>query len=285
MNWKTILIAAALVVPAGSVSAQTTSAQTTPPANTPAPLLSGTTDGLPWGLYPGGLTDLQEGENRLRLSAPADARVLGTRYSGGDRPAALITYRAAGGLDARSALAFATNQLQRQGFDLTSRAYPDSNQARALLRRQERLIEVHILQGATGNLQALYLFRGGNLPQRLLVDQAPSSLQVYAEPIDLSTVAIQPGRIFLTPPGDVLIDITSYRDATASMLFFGNYTLQQLEDFYLPFFRDQGFIETTQQDLGGQARAYQLSRDGNTYTLTLNASDATSRARVTLAAQ
>ncbi len=282
MNWKAILIATLLLVPAGRAFAQTTST----PVTTPAPLLSGTTDGLPWGLYPGGLTDLQEGENRLRLSVPADARVLGTRYDGeGRRPAALITYRVPGGLDARSALAFATNQLQRQGFDLTSRAYPDSNQARALLRRQDRLIEVQILQGATGNLQALYLFRGGDLPEPLLVDQAPASLRVYAEPIDLTTMPVEPGRIFLTPPGDVLIDITSYRDATASLLFFGNYTLRQLEDFYLPFFRSQGFTETTQQDLGGQARSYQISRDGNTYTLTLNASDATSRARVTLAAR
>ena len=67
-------------------------------------LLSGTTLGLPWGLYRGGLTNLGDGDPRLRLSAPQGARVLGTRYDEGTRTA-LLTYRHGG--DARQALAFA----------------------------------------------------------------------------------------------------------------------------------------------------------------------------------
>ncbi|CAM4235828.1 hypothetical protein [Deinococcus marmoris] len=271
MNQKSFILAALLACAPLSAAAQTT----------PAPLLSGTTGTLPWGLYAGGLTDLQAGENRLRLSAPEQAKVLGTRYDAGTRTA-LITYRPTPALDVRGALDFATDQLQRQGFELTFRVYPEDTRARALLRRTDRLIEVQVLQGATGNIQALYQFRSGDLPERLLVGQAPDNLRVYAEPIDLKTVQIVPGRIFLTPPGDVLIDIISYRDRRASMLFYGTYTLKDLEDFYLPFFKSQGFVETADRDSGELSRTYQLARSGETYSLTLNASFSTSRSRVTL---
>lgn len=272
MNKKTLVFAALLACSTLPVAAQTT----------PTPLLSGTTGTLPWGLYAGGLTDLQAGDNRLRLSAPEGAKVLGTRYDDGSRTA-LITYRPPSGLSAQNALAFATEQLQRQGFELTFRViYPDEARARALLRRTNRLIEVEILRGATGAVQALYQFRDGNLPERLLLDQAPDTLRVYAEPIDLKTVQIVPGRIFLTPPGDVLIDVASYQGREASLLFYGNYTLQNLADFYLPFFRAQGFVETADRDSGELSRSYQLARSGETYRLTLTASDATSRSRVTL---
>ncbi|GGL78969.1 hypothetical protein GCM10010840_16020 [Deinococcus aerolatus] len=272
MNQKALVFAALLACAPLPAVAQTT----------PAPLLSGTTGTLPWGLYAGGLTDLQAGDNRLRLSAPAGVRVLGTRYDDGSRTA-LLTYRPTSGLSAQNALAFATEQLQRQGFELTYRViYPDEARARALLRRMDRLIEVQVLKGATGAIQALYQFRGGALPGRLLVGEAPDNLRVYAEPIDLKTVQIVPGRIFLTPPGNVLIDSASYRDREASLLFYGMYTLQELEDYYLPFFQAQGFVETVERDSGELSRTYQLARSGQTYRLTLTASDATSRSRVTL---
>lgn len=271
MNQKALVLAALLAC-ASPVLAQTT----------PSPLLSGTTADLPWGLYAGGLTDLQTGDNRLRLSAPEGVRVLGTRYDAGTRTA-LITYRPTSGLSAQNALAFATEQLQRQGFDLTYRViYPDEARARALLRRMDRLIEVQVLKGATGAVQALYQFRGAGLPERLLVGEAPDNLWVYAEPIDLKTVQIVPGRIFLTPPGNVLIDSASYRGREASLLFYGMYTLRDLENYYLPFFKAQGFVETVDRDSGELSRTYQLARSGETYSLTLTASDATSRSRVTL---
>ncbi len=248
---------------------------------TPSPLLSGTTADLPWGLYAGGLTDLQAGDNRLRLSAPEGVRVLGTRYDAGTSTA-LITYRPTSPLGARNALAFAVDQLQRQGFEVTFRAYPADARARALLRRTNRLIEIEILQGGDGVIQALYQFRNGDLPGRLLVGEAPDNLWVYAEPIDLKTVQIVPGRIFLTPPGNVLIDSASYRGREASLLFYGMYTLRDLENYYLPFFKAQGFVETVDRDSGELSRTYQLARSGETYSLTLTASDATSRSRVTL---
>jgi hypothetical protein len=271
MNPQFLVLAALLACATLPAAAQTT----------PAPLLSGTTADLPWGLYAGGLTDLQEGDNRLRLSAPEEARVLGTRYDANTRTA-LITYRPLSALSAHDALAFATDQLQRQGFDVTFRVYPEATRARALLRRTDRLIEIEILQGARGVIQALYQFRDGELPERLLVGEAPDNLWVYAEPIDLKTVRIVPGRVFLTPPGDVLIDVASYRDGKASLLFYGNYTLKDLESFYLPFFKSQGFVETADRDSGDLSRTYQLARSGETYTLTLNASFSTSRSRVTL---
>lgn len=271
MNHKILVLAALLVCATLPAAAQTT----------PAPLLSGTTDTLPWGLYAGGLTDLQAGENRLRLSAPEQARVLGTRYDAPTR-SALITYRPTPALDVQAALAFATNQLQRQGFELTFRVFPEDTRARALLRRVDRLIEVQIIQGASGTIQALYQFRGSDLPLRLLTDQAPDDLVVYGEPINLETVRIVPGQIFLTPPGNVLIDDASYRAGEVSLLFYGDYTLMDLENFYLPFFKAQGFVETVDQDSGEQSRTYRLGRAGETYRLTLNASDATSRSRVTL---
>ena len=99
--------------------------------SSPEPLLRGTTFNLPWGLYAGGLTTLTEGEARLRLSAPADAKVLGTRYDEGSRRA-LITYRSP--LSADAAMDFATGQLRRQGFEQTYRARVGSGQSRALLR-------------------------------------------------------------------------------------------------------------------------------------------------------
>lgn len=282
MNQTALILAALLTCAAVPASAQTTPTQTMPARTTPTPLLSGTTADLPWGLYAGGLTDLQTGDNRLRLSAPEGARVLGTRYDDGSRTA-LITYRPAPDIDARSALAFATGQLQRQGFELTFRVfYPEEGRARALLRRTDRLIEVQIIKGATGAVQALYQFRDANLPQRLLLGETPDNLRVYAQPINLNTVQIVPGRIFLSPPGDVLVDIASYRDRQVSLLFFGNYTLRELEDFYLPFFQSQGFVETTDRDSGELSRTYQLARSGERYRLTLTASDETSRSRVTL---
>ncbi|GGO31760.1 hypothetical protein [Deinococcus humi] len=273
MNRKVLILAALLGCSTIAASAQTL----------PLPLLSGTTGDLPWGLYAGGLTDLQAGENRLRLSAPEQAKVLGTRYDADSRTA-LISYRPMAPMDAQRALAFATEQLQREGFDLTFRVIstPQNTRARALLRRNDHLIEIEVIQGTSGIIQALYQFRNNDLPERLLMDQAPDNLRVYGAPLDLDTVQIVPGRIFLTPPGDVLIDSASYRDREASLLFYGNYSLKELENFYLPFFRSQGFIETTEQDSGEQSRTYRLARSGETYSLTLNASDPTSRARVTL---
>ncbi|GGO41934.1 hypothetical protein [Deinococcus humi] len=271
MNQKSLVLAALLVCATLPAAAQTT----------PAPLLSGTTGTLSWGLYAGGLTDLQTGDNRLRLSAPEQAKVLGTRYDAGTRTA-LITYRPPPALDVRGALDFAAAQLQRQGFELTFRVYLEGARARALLRRTDRLVEVQMIQGASGTIQALYQFRSGDLPLRLLAGEAPDNLRVYADPIDLKTVQIVPGRIFLTPPGNVLIDSASYHDRRASLLFYGNYTLKDLEDFYLPFFKSQGFVETSDRDSGERSRTYQLARSSETYSLTLNASDATSRSRVTL---
>ncbi|BDP44158.1 hypothetical protein DAETH_41270 (plasmid) [Deinococcus aetherius] len=241
-------------------------------------LLSGTTFELPWGIYQGGLTNLYDGETRLRLSAPQGVRVLGTRYNP-ETHGALVAYR--GTLSPREALAFAVNQLQRQGFELTIRAYPDPGQARALLRRNELLMEVRITRGDQGVTRALYLFRNGELPERLLVDQAPDFLRVYAAPVDLQTVQVERGRVILTPPGDVLIDVTSYRDGVASLQFYGNFSLEQLKDFYLPFFKAQGFVEigTVRED--DREVSFQFGRGDERLTVELEA-ETTDAARVDL---
>jgi len=290
-----------LTLLSGAATAQTT-IQTTA-QTTGERLLSGTTLGLPWGIYAGGLTNLQDGEPRLRLSAPLGARVLGTRYTPGTR-AALVTYRH--DLDARAALAFAVNQLQRQGFELTFRAWPGEGRAQAILRRNETLIEVRITRGAQGVTQALYLFRDGELPERLLTDQLPASLTVYAGPVDLKTVQAEPGRVILTPPvdletieagtldtewepiltapTDVLLDLTSYRDGVVSLQFYGNFTLDQLKAFYLPFFTQQGFIETADVQEGTTEATFQFARGTERLTVELQASPTTT-SRVDLSYQ
>lgn len=242
-------------------------------------LLSGTTLGLPWGLYRGGLTHLGDGDPRLRLSAPQGARVLGTRYDEGTRTA-LLTYRHSG--DARETLAFAVGQLQRQGFTLTSRAFPSPGQARALLRRAERLVEVQVIRGAEGVTQVLYRFRDGEQPERLLVGQVPDDLRVYAAPIDLDTVAAEPGRVYLTLPDDELIDFTAYRDGAVILAFYGSFTLEELLDFYVPFFVQQGFVETGDRKTDNAEQTLRFARGGERLTLRLEASPSVEQTRVTL---
>lgn len=242
-------------------------------------LLSGTTLGLPWGLYRGGLTNLGDGDPRLRLSAPQGARVLGTRYDGGTRTA-LLTYRHGG--DAREALAFAVEQLQRQGFTLTYRAYPSPGQTRALLRRVDRLVEVRIIRGAEGVTQVLYRFRDGEQPERLLTDQVPDNLRVYAAPIDLQTVPAESGRVYLTLPDEELIDFTAYRDGAVVLAFYGGYTLGQLLDFYVPLFVRQGFVETGDRMTDEAEQTLRFARGGERLTLRLEASPAVEQTRVTL---
>lgn len=244
------------------------------------PLLRGNTLGLPWGLYSGGLTDLDSGEARLRLSAPAEAKVLGTRYDAATRTA-LITYRSA--LSAREAMAFAVGQLERQGFTLTQRDYPQVSQARALLRRTDRLVEMQVLQSKGNVISVLYTFRSGDMPTRLLADQAPDALRIYDAPLNLQTVDVEPGLVYLTPPDAVMIDLTSYRNGAASLLFYGNYSLQALENFYEGFFEEQGFVMTpVSENTSEKSRTYRLLRADESYTLTLNEGRPTTRARVTL---
>lgn len=242
-------------------------------------LLSGTTLGLPWGLYRGGLTNLGDGDPRLRLSAPQGARVLGTRHDGGTRTA-LLTYRHRG--DAREALEFAVDQLRRQGFSLTHRTFPSPGQARALLRRVERLVEVQVIRGAEGVTQVLYRFRDGEQPERLLTDQLPDNLRVYAAPIDLQTVPAEPGRVYLTLPDDELIDFTAYRDGAVILAFYGGYTLAQLLDYYVPFFVQQGFVETGDRRTDEAEQTLRFARGGERLTLRLEASPAAEQTRVTL---
>ncbi|MPY67992.1 hypothetical protein F8S09_15135 [Deinococcus sp. SDU3-2] len=265
---RTFLLLSALLL-AVPAAAQTTGER----------LLSGTTLGLPWGFYQGGLTNLGDGEARLRMSAPQGARVLGTRYDAGGR-AALLTYR--GDRDARAALAFAVEQLQRQGFNLTYRAYPSPGQARALLRRVDRLLEVQIIRGAEGVTQALYRFRDGEQPERLLTDQVPDDLRVYAAPIDLKTVQAEPGRVYLTLPDEQLIDFTAYRDGAVILAFYGGYTLQQLLDFYLPLFIQQGFVEIGDVATDEAERTLRFGRGSERLTLRLEASPSVEQTRVTL---
>ncbi|MFD1733095.1 hypothetical protein ACFSC4_21265 [Deinococcus malanensis] len=83
-------------------------------------LLSGTTLGLPWGLYSGAKSRPQKDESRLQLSARSGARVLGAKYDAGTQ-SALLSYR--DNLNARHALEVAVDQLQRQGFELTFRSW------------------------------------------------------------------------------------------------------------------------------------------------------------------
>ncbi|MFK7600624.1 hypothetical protein ACI3L1_00285 [Deinococcus sp. SM5_A1] len=153
VNWRAGVLAAALALSASPALAQTT------PVPLPKPLLSGTTSGVGWGIYAGGLTgaSLQEEGQGLRVSVPAGASVLGTRYDVVKRTA-LLTYRLPKGLDARSALAFATNQLQLQGFDIGERTFPDARSARATLSRDGQSIEVQTTRQATGDMQVVYVF-------------------------------------------------------------------------------------------------------------------------------
>lgn len=152
-NWKAALLAAALALSSSAAIAQTT------PVPLPKPLLSGTTSGLAWGIYAGGLTaaSLLEDGQGLRVGVPAGASVLGTRYDTAQRTA-LLTYRLPRGLDARSALAFATNQLQLQGFDIGERSFPTASSARATLRRDGQGLEVLTTRQANGDMQVLYVF-------------------------------------------------------------------------------------------------------------------------------
>lgn len=151
MIWKgkAVLLAAVLALSSSSGVAQ----------GVGKPLLGGTTSGLAWGIYAGGLTtaSLQEDGPDLRVSVPAGASVLGTRYDAAKRTA-LLSYRLPGGLDARSALAFATNQLQLQGFDIGERSFPDASSARATLNRDGQRIEVQTTRQANGDLQVQYVF-------------------------------------------------------------------------------------------------------------------------------
>jgi hypothetical protein len=153
MNWKAALLAAALALSAPGTAAQTT------PVPLGRPLLSGTTSGLAWGIYSGGLASasLQEDGQRLRVGVPAGASVLGTRYDAAKKTA-LLTYRVPGGLGARSALAFATNQLQLQGFDIAERNFPNASSARATLRRDGHGMEVQTTRQPNGDIQVLYVF-------------------------------------------------------------------------------------------------------------------------------
>ncbi|CAM4149302.1 hypothetical protein [Deinococcus marmoris] len=155
LNWKAGMLAAALALSASPVIAQTM------PVPLPKPLLSGTTSGVGWGIYAGGLTNagLQEEGQGLRVGVPAGAGVLGTRYDTAKRTA-LLTYRLPKGLDARSALAFATNQLQLQGFDIGERTFPDARSAHATLSRDGQSIEVQTTRQANGDMQVLYVFGG-----------------------------------------------------------------------------------------------------------------------------
>lgn len=270
-----LLSALLLTVPA----AQTAAAQTTVTQTTGERLLSGTTFGLRWGIYAGGLTNLQDGEPRLRLSAPLGARVLGTRYDDQGN-AALLAYRHSG--NSRAALDFAVDQLQRQGFAVTFRAFPSPYQARALLRRVDLLLEVEVTRGARGVINVLYDFQQAELPERLLEDQVPEGLFVYAEPIDLRTVRIEPGKVFLTPPADALFDLASYQNGVVSLVFYGNFTLERLLDFYLPFFKAQGFIETRDVSEGELQRTFFLVRAGERVTLKVEAGPTTDRSRITM---
>lgn len=153
LRWRAALLAAVLALPASSAAAQTT------PAEPPKPLLSGTTSGLGWGIYAGGLSSasLQDDGPGMRVGVPAGASVLGTRYDAAKRTA-LLTYRLPKGLDARSALAFATNQLQLQGFDIGTRSFPNASSARATLMRDGQGLDVQTTRQANGDIQVLYVF-------------------------------------------------------------------------------------------------------------------------------
>ncbi|MDV6375755.1 hypothetical protein [Deinococcus arenicola] len=150
MNFKTVLLAVMLASGVGAAQGMG------------KPLLGGTTSGLTWGLYAGGLTtaSLQEEGQGLRVSVPVGARVLGTRYDLQER-AALLTYRIPRGLDARSALAYATNQLQLQGFDIGVRTFPNASTAQAILSRDSQNMEVRAVRRANGDLQVSYVFLRG----------------------------------------------------------------------------------------------------------------------------
>lgn len=154
MNFRTVLLAAALAAGSGAGTAQAVG----------KPLLGGTTSGLSWGIYSGGLTrdSLQEEGQSLRVSVPVGASVLGTRYDT-EKRAALLTYRIPRGLDARSALAFATNQLQLQGFDAGARTFPEPSSARATLSRDGQSIEVQTMRRANGDIQVSYIFVDGGV--------------------------------------------------------------------------------------------------------------------------
>ncbi|CAM3577226.1 hypothetical protein DEFR109230_03895 [Deinococcus frigens] len=149
-----MLLAAAVALSSGSGAARAVGEA----------VLSGTTSGVSWGIYAGSLSNasLQEEGQGLRVGVPAGASVLGARYDADSRTA-VLTYRLPRGLDARSALAFATNQLQLQGFDVGRRTFPSASSARATLSRDGQMIEIQTARQASGDLQVRYVF-GGSQP-------------------------------------------------------------------------------------------------------------------------
>ncbi|WP_019586097.1 hypothetical protein [Deinococcus apachensis] len=129
----------------------------------------------------------------------------------------------------------------------------------------------------TGRPQPRPLF-----PERLLAGQAPDALAVYAAPVDLKIVRAEPGRVILTPPEPVLIVVASYRNEVASLQFYGNFTLGALEDFYLPFLRAQGFVETGDVREGGTEATFHFAHAGERLTVELQVSPTTDTSRVDL---
>lgn len=282
MSRPLLLSVLLLAAPAAAQSASdVTSAPPVAPApNIPSPsplgletgarLLSGTTLGLPWGVYRGGLTNLYSGDMRLRLSAPEGASVVGTRYDDRSRTI-LLSYRA--DRTAQAAREFAVEQLRRQGFDLADRNSPAPGRASALLRRTDRLLAVQVTREAGGVLQVQYRFRDSQMPERLLASEAPDTLRVYAAPVNLDTLPVQPGRVYLTPPGDQADVQAQYRSGAVILSFSGNYTLQELLNFYVPLFvSGQGFIQTDETRQGNDQITLRFTRTQNRMTVRLDAS-------------
>lgn len=191
-------------------------AQVQPPASQQATtgptLLSGTSYGLPWGVYAGGETDKTDGDPRLRLSVPAGVRVLGTRYDP-QSATLVVTYRS--NLNARESTAFIVEQLQQQGFEVGTRRFPTVGRAEATLTRTDRVLDVQAIRGQNGVTNVTYQFT-------TLGSLMPDSMAPQVQRLLSGTTNAQPWTLVNLPPTrSMLTDNRLYVSAPRSARLVG----------------------------------------------------------------
>lgn len=120
-------------------------------------LLSGTTDGQPWSLINMPPTQSMLNDNRIYVSAPHKAKVVGYRYDAANRNL-YLTYRSH--LDARTALAFASGELAAQNFVISPEDGATATTATANHTREGYPVKIQV--GSQAGLVSVVYTLGGN---------------------------------------------------------------------------------------------------------------------------
>ena len=236
-------------------------------------VLSGSVSNLNWTLYgPGDLSGLSQDAATLKMSAPAQATVLGAKYDQSGK-ATVLAFRDSSPFD--TVFAYYDQQLSDQGFTRTARSVGDNlgeatyqrggGQIRLRLNKEgSDVYRAFVDLGNVGDMamgaqkgqattaaQSAPAAQSVSTPTVQAQDQAGVAYMLYGADNNLSNLTNDPGMVsFSVPQGATITntDVNANGDLSAQVT--SGLTLQQMMDFYDKQFKAQGFTLVNPTDTG-----------------------------------